>query len=189
MAQVPIDGSAPIVDLLQDVPSAWGASWRCSESPGGPTMMGDQPVPPHASARHGVSVERQRVEREASLAADGLQGPQRGSLCSMWRTPDASLRTGRVGSPRTRAIPLVKQFLDRLDVSSGEVRSSRARGRSAQLEEKDRLLEQHEQRVLAYAGIAAAAQSVIDDVHRSSSWRVTAPPPDVEQTTARRTDT
>ena len=68
----------------------------------------------------------------------------------------------------------MKEFLDRLDVLSAKISTSAARY-SAQLEEKDRLLEQHEQRVLAYAGIAAAAQSVIDDVHRSSSWRVTAP--------------
>jgi hypothetical protein len=37
------------------------------------------------------------------------------------------------------------------------------------------LLEDKERKVEAYAGIAANAQSTVDDMRRSSSWRLTIP--------------
>ena len=49
VAQVPIDGSAPIVDLLQDVPSAVGSLLAMFGEPrGADDDLGDEPVPPHA---------------------------------------------------------------------------------------------------------------------------------------------
>ena len=95
VAQVPIDGSAPIVDLLQDVPSAVGSLLAMFGEPrGADDDLGDEPVPPHA-VRVLVTglVERQhRGAGSVSLRADGLQGPRPRNSPSMWRTPDASLR-------------------------------------------------------------------------------------------------
>jgi hypothetical protein len=69
---------------------------------------------------------------------------------------------------------LLKEFLDRLDVLTAKISTSAARY-ERELEDKDRLFEDQQQHVLAYASRAADAQSVIDDIHRSSSWRLTAP--------------
>jgi hypothetical protein len=69
---------------------------------------------------------------------------------------------------------LLKEFLDRLDVLTAKISTSAARSQR-ELEDKDRLLEDQEQRLLAYAGLAADAHSVIDDIYRSSSWRLTLP--------------
>jgi hypothetical protein len=80
---------------------------------------------------------------------------------------------------------LLKEFLDRLDVLTAKISTSAARY-SRELEDKDRLFEDQEQRVLAYAAQAANAQSVIDDVYRSSSWRFTAPLRLMSRLTARR---
>ena len=77
-------------------------------------------------------------------------------------------------SARLEREALVKEFLDRVDLLAAKVSTGASKHR-AELEEKDRQLEDAENRVLVYAGLAASAQSVVDDLRRSSSWRVTAP--------------
>ena len=71
---------------------------------------------------------------------------------------------------------LVKDFLDRVDVLSAKISTSAARF-TGELAEKDALLQQEQDRVLAYAQLAATAQSVIDDMRASNSWRLTSPGP------------
>ena len=71
VAQVPIDGSAPIVDLLQDVPSAVGSLLAMFGEPReAHEHLGDEPIPPHA-VRVLVAglLEQQRTEWEALLSA------------------------------------------------------------------------------------------------------------------------
>ena len=68
----------------------------------------------------------------------------------------------------------MREFLDRVDQLSSKISTSAARY-SGELAEKDALLEALERRAEEYAGHAANAQSIIDDMHRSTSWRVTAP--------------
>ena len=80
---------------------------------------------------------------------------------------------------------LVMEFLDRVDQLSAKISTSAARY-EAQLAQKDSLLEAQERRVEAYAGQAAVAQSVIDDIRTSTSWRVTAPVRLVSRLLARR---
>jgi len=69
---------------------------------------------------------------------------------------------------------LVEEFLDRLDVLSAKISTSASRYRS-ELADKERLLEALERRIEDYAGQTAIAQSLLDDMRSSSSWRFTAP--------------
>ena len=69
---------------------------------------------------------------------------------------------------------MVTEFLDRVDELSAKVSTTASRY-SAELADKNALLEAEGRRVEAYAGQAAIAQSVLDDMRQSTSWRMTAP--------------
>ena len=69
---------------------------------------------------------------------------------------------------------LLKEFLDRLDVLTAKISTSAARY-EAELADKDALLEDRERQAEIYAGHAMNAQSVLEDMQRSTSWRLTAP--------------
>ncbi len=58
--------------------------------------------------------------------------------------------------------------------SSAKVSTTASRY-SAELADTNALLEAEGRKAEAYAGQAAIAQSVIDDMRRSTSWRITAP--------------
>ena len=118
-------------------------------------------------------IERQQVERESFLAALGAYRDltERLSADLADARETLALETDRARVERQQ---LVKEFLDRVDVLSAKISTSAARF-TAELAEKEVLREQAEQRVLAYAEQAATAQSVIDDIYSSSSWRCTGP--------------
>ncbi len=175
VAQVPVDGAVPTVELLRNVPSAVGGlmdifseSVEAFEQPGGESVS---PVALRAMVAR--LIERQGADRQALLSALRAYKDLTTRL-----TIDVSDARSELASQaelaRLEREHLVKEFLDRLDVLSAKISTSAARS-AAELEEKDRLLQEQEQRVLAYAGQAATAQSVIDDIRQSSSWRVTAP--------------
>ncbi len=175
VAQVPVDGAVPTVELLRNVPSAVGGLMNIfSESVEAFEQSGGESVSPVAlRAIVARLIERQDADREALLSALRAYKDLTTRL-----TIDVSDARNELASQvefaRQEREHLVKEFLDRLDVLSAKISTSAARS-AAELEEKDRLLQEHEQRVLAYAGQAATAQSVIEDIRRSSSWRVTAP--------------
>ncbi len=175
VAQVPVEGAVPTVELLRNVPSAVGGlmdifseSVEAFEQPGGESVS---PVALRAIVAR--LIERQDADREALLSA--LRAYKDLTTRLTIDVSDArSELAAQAESARLEREHLVREFLDRLDVLSAKISTSAARF-AAELEEKDRLLQAQEQRVLAYAGQAATAQSVIDDLRQSSSWRVTAP--------------
>jgi hypothetical protein len=118
-------------------------------------------------------LERQRAEREAFLAALTAYRELTGRLSVdvAEAREQLALETERARIERHQ---LVAEFLDRVDVLSAKISTSAARY-TAELAEKESLRAQEEQRVLAYAQQAAIAQSVIDDIYASNSWRLTRP--------------
>jgi hypothetical protein len=116
---------------------------------------------------------RQRAEREGFLAALTAyrELTERLSIDVADAREQLAIETERARLERQQ---LVKDFLERVDVLSAKISTSAARF-TAELVEKEILRQQEEQRVLAYAQLAANAQSVIDDIQSSTSWRVTRP--------------
>ena len=175
VAQEPIDGSSRSVDLLENVPGAVGSML---------TLFGDQ-----AEARGSIGdavelsaaaetlldrlIDRHEMERTAFLEA--LRTYQ--DLTIRLSDELSAVRQGlalQIESARLEREALVKEFLDRVDLLAVKV-STGASKHAAEITLKERQLEDAENRVLAYAGLAASAEAVVDDIHRSSSWKVTAP--------------
>ncbi len=175
VAQVPVDGAAPMVDLLTHAPAAVGRYLALLGEPlEDGELLGDEPLPPGAvRAVVRAMRERQDVERAAILGAVQAYREYAAGLATELEVARRDL-AAQVEAARIEREQVVREFLDRLDVLSAKISTSASRY-AAQLEEKDRLIEEQQQEVLAYAGQAATAQSVIDDIRRSSSWRMTAP--------------
>jgi hypothetical protein len=175
VAQAPVDGAAPTVELLRNFPSAAGDLLDIVTGSVEPfDHLDDESMSPVAlRAMAARWIERQQAEREALLSA--LRAYQDLTTRLSLEASDArSQLAAQIESARLEREHLVTEFLDRLDVLSAKISTSAARFAS-ELEQKDRLVGENEQRMLAYAGQAATAQSVIDDIRRSSSWRLTAP--------------
>ena len=175
VAQVPVDGAAPTVELLRTVPSAVGGLMDIFNESIEPFEQQDSESVSPVALRTivGRLMERQDADREALLAALRAYKDLTARLTVDVSDAQNELAS-QIESARQEREQLVREFLDRLDVLSAKISTSAARS-AAQLEEKERLLQDQEQRVLAYAGQAATAQSMLDDLRRSSSWRVTAP--------------
>ncbi len=157
VAQMPRHGRAVVVEALDG-----GAA--------------GSPVASVASVETGVASalnERRQAERAAFLAALRMYEQLTTHLTEDLTAARSDLAAQREGARLEREAS-TKAFDDRLDVLSAKISTSAAKY-SAELAEKDRTIEDVEKKMLAYAGLAADAQSVIDDIHRSSSWRVTAP--------------
>ena len=175
VAQQPIDGSSSSVDLLENVPSAVGSILTIF---GGSAEAHGQiaeaiGLPGAAEALVGRLIERQQSERAAFLQALRTYQDLTMQLSDELSAACQGLTT-QTESARLEREALVGEFLDRFDVLCAKISTSASKY-SAELAEKDRQLEDAENRVLAYAGLAASAQSVVEDLRRSSSWRVTAP--------------
>ena len=185
VAQVPVEGAAPTVDLFRAVPSAVGGLMDIFSESVEAFEPGGEVSPAAARAIVARLIERQDADREALLSA--LRAYQ--DLTARLTIDVNDTRNelaAQVESARLEREHLVREFLDRLDVLSAKISTSAARF-TAELEEKDRLLQAEEQRVLAFAGQAATAQSVIEDLRNSSSWRLTAPLRLMSRLAARRT--
>jgi len=157
------------------VPPAVGSLLAVFREPvGSYELLGEEAIPPHAvRAIVTEMVERQQTEREVFLSALRAYkelSERLGLEVAQTRSELATLaEEARI--ERTR---LLQEFLDRLDVLTAKISTSAARYES-ELTAKDLLIEDNERRAEAYAGQAANAQSIIEDMHRSTSWRVTAP--------------
>jgi hypothetical protein len=137
-------------------------------------QLGDDAIPPHA-VRAIVTelVDRQHSEREVFLSA--LRAYKDLSERLAMEATDARIElAAQAEAAQLERAQMLKEFLDRLDVLTAKISTSAARYES-ELAMKDVLLEDVERRAEVYAGHAANAQSVIDDIRRSTSWRVTAP--------------
>ncbi|HEX4433717.1 MAG TPA: hypothetical protein VH012_02740 [Acidimicrobiales bacterium] len=118
-------------------------------------------------------VTRQQAEREVFLSALGAYKDlaDRLALEAADARDQLSLQTE---AARLEQAQMLRDFLERLDVLTAKISTSAARY-EAELAEKDVLIEDRERQAEAYAGHAANAQSTIDDIRRSTSWRLTAP--------------
>ena len=174
VAQESIDGSSGSVDLLENVPGVVGSML---------TLFGDQnaqgrigetiELSAAAEALVGRLIERHETERAAFLEALRTYQDLTMQLSDELSAARQGLAT-QIESARLEREALVQEFLDRVDLLAAKV-STGASKHVAELTLKERQLEDAENRVLAYAGLAASAESVVEDLHRSSSWRVTAP--------------
>ena len=174
VAQEPIDGSSRSVALLENVPGAVGSML---------TLFGDDDDA-HRQIRDMIGrpategpvdrlLERHRMERAAFLEALRTYQDLMVQLSDELATERQGL-AAQTEAARLERETLVREFLDRVDLLAAKV-STGASKHKAELELKERQLEDAENRVLAYAGLAASAQDVVDDLRRSSSWRLTAP--------------
>jgi hypothetical protein len=174
VAQEPVDGSSGSVDVIENVPGAVGSMLA---------LFGDRNAQGQIGETLGLSaagetfvdrlIERHETERAAFLEA--LRTYQ--DLTMQLSDELAAARQGlatQIESARLEREALVREFLDRVDLLAAKV-STGASKHAAELTLKERQLEDAENRVLAYAGLAASAESVVEDLRRSSSWRVTAP--------------
>ena len=175
VAQRPDDDATPIVDMLRKAPFAVGAFLALfGEQIELQHLLQHEPEPSDAvRALIGRVIDQQHAERDAFLTALRVYKEETVRLAAEVAVSRAEL-SGQIESARREREHLVKEFLDRVDQLSSKISTSAARY-SGELAEKDALLEALERRAEEYAGHAANAQSIIDDMHRSTSWRVTAP--------------
>ncbi len=173
VAQKPLGGETPTVDLLRNAPVAVGTFLALF---GGQSdlhhLPGDE-TPLAVGALIGRLMEQQRSERELFQHALRTYSEQATRLTAEVSEARVEL-AHQIESARSEREHLVREFLDRVDQLSAKISTSAARF-EAELVEKDLLFEAQERRVEAYAGQAAIAQSVIDDIRSSKSWRITAP--------------
>jgi hypothetical protein len=170
----PADHAVSIVDLLPDRTDALGnLAQLLGEHAELEQLLASEPVSPLARAIIGRLIEQQTAEREAFLSALRVYKEETARLALDVSQARAEVFQ-QVELARAERAQLIGEFLDRVDQLSAKISTSAARY-SAQLDEKDILLRDAERRAEIYAGNAANAQSVVADMRRSSSWRLTAP--------------
>jgi hypothetical protein len=175
VAQRSLDDGTPVVDMLRKAPFAVSAFLTLfGEQIELQHLLHDEPEPSQAiRALIGQVIDQQHAEREAFLAALRVYKEETARLTAEVVESRRELSM-QIEAARREREHLVAEFLDRVDHLSSKISTSAARY-EAQLAEKDVLLEDGERRVEAYAGLAVTAQSTIDDIRHSTSWRVTAP--------------
>ena len=175
VAQRPDGDETPIVDMLRKAPFAVGAFLALfGEQIELQHLLQHEPEPSDAvRALIGRVIDQQHAERDAFLTALRVYKEETARLSTEVAVSRAEL-SGQLEAARLEREHLVGEFLDRVDQLSSKISTSAARY-SGELAEKDVLLDALERRAEEYAGHAANAQSIIDDMRRSTSWRVTAP--------------
>jgi hypothetical protein len=175
VAQRPADEGAPIVEMLRKAPYAVGAFLALfGEQVDLQHLLQHEPEPSQAvRVLIGRVIDQQRAERAAFLSALRVQREEAARLSREVVAARSEL-AGQMEAARREREHLVAEFLDRVDELSAKVSTTASRYAAA-LADKDALLEAEGRKVEAYAGKAADAQSVLDDMERSTSWRITAP--------------
>jgi vacuolar-type H+-ATPase subunit H len=173
-APLPADQAVSVVDLLPDRPESAGSlSQLLGEHAELEQLLASEPVSPMARAIIGRLLEQQVAEREAFMSALRVYKEETARLVVDVSQARAEL-SQQIEIARAEREHLIAEFLDRVDQLSAKISTSAARY-SGQLEEKEILLRDAEKRAEVYAGHAANAQSIIADMRRSSSWRLTGP--------------
>jgi hypothetical protein len=176
VAQQPDDDDAtPIVDALQRAPFAVGAFLAVlGEQMELHHLLTDEPEPSEAvRSLIGRVIDQQHAEREAFLSALRVYKDETVRLSDELVVARTDLHQ-QLEAARLEREHLVAEFLDRVDELSAKVSTTASRYR-AELADTNALLEAEGRKAEAYAGQAAVAQSVLDDMRQSTSWRVTAP--------------
>ena len=187
VAQAPVDGAAPTVELLRDLPSAPGDLLDIVIGSVEPfDDLPDESMSPVAlRALAARWIERQQVEREALLSA--LRAYQDLTTRLSLETSDARNQlAAQIESARLEREHLLTEFMDRLDVLSAKISTSAARF-AAQTRGEGPARRGARAAHVGVCGAGGDAQSVVDDIRRSSSWRLTAPLRLMSRIAARRT--
>jgi hypothetical protein len=176
VAQRPDDDDAtPIVHALQRAPFAVGAFLAVlGEQMELHHLLTDEPEPSAAvRALIGRVIDHQHAEREAFVSALRVYKDETARLSDELVVARTDLQQ-QLEAARLEREHLLAEFLDRVDELSAKVSTTASRYR-AELADTNALLEAEGRKAEAYAGQAAVAQSVLDDMRHSTSWRVTAP--------------
>jgi hypothetical protein len=175
VAQRPADDATPIVDMLRQAPFSVGAFLALfGEQIELHHLLRDEPEPSETvRALIGRVIDQQHAEREAFLSALRVYKEETARLATEVAEARGELSV-QIEAARREREHLVMEFLDRVDHLTSKVSTTASRF-SAELDEKDAVIEAQERRLEVYAGHAANAQGIIEDIHRSTSWRVTAP--------------
>jgi hypothetical protein len=175
IAQRPLDDGAPVVDMLRNAPFAVGAFLALfGEQIELQHLLHSEPEPSQAvRALIGQVIDQQHAERETFLSALRVYKEETARLTAEVVEARRELSL-QIEVARREREHLVAEFLDRVDHLASKVSTSASRYES-ELALKDVLIEDRERRVEIYAGQAADTQSEIDDIHHSTSWRITAP--------------
>lgn len=169
------DATTPVVDALERAPFAVGAFLA---------VLGEQMELEHLRADGpesseavrtliGRVIDQQQAERGAFLAALTAYRDETARLSEELVAARGELRH-ELEAARHEREQLVAQFLDRVDELSAKVSTTASRAR-AEKEDAEALLKAETRKAETYAGQAAVAQSVLDDMRHSTSWRITAP--------------
>jgi hypothetical protein len=173
-APPPADYAVSVVDLLPDRPGSAGSlAQLLGEHAELEQLLASEPVSPMARAIIGRLLQQQGAEREAFMSALRVYKEETARLALDVSQARAEL-SQQVELARAERVHLIGEFLDRVDQLSAKISTSASRYTS-QLEEQDILRRDAEMRAEVYAGHAANAQSIIADMRKSSSWRLTAP--------------
>ena len=175
VAQRPVDDGTPIVDMLRKAPFTAGAFL---------TMFGERvqlhelltrdPEPSEAvRALIGRIIDQHYAERDAFLSVLKVYEDETARVSNELVEARSEL-TQQIEAARREREHLVAEFLDRVDELAAKVSTTASRY-SAELADTNALLEAEGRKAEAYAGQAAMAQSVIDDMRGSTSWRITGP--------------
>jgi hypothetical protein len=175
VAQRPIDDATPIVDMLREAPLAVGAFLTLSgEEVELHELLTREPEPSEAvRALIGRIIDQHYAERDAFLTALRVYEDETARISNELVDVRSAL-TQQIEAARLEREHLVAEFLDRVDELSAKVSTTASRY-SAELADANALLEAEGRKAEAYAGQAANTQSVIDDMRRSTSWRITTP--------------
>lgn len=172
VAQAPIDGSTPVIELLRDYRP--GTRDLAVVELDAADLVTDESASALAVKSFVAAVlEHQQAEREAFLAALRAYKDLTSRL-SLEVAASQQLLADQRDEARKEREYLVSEFLNRIDVLSAKISTSASRYTS-ELADKDRTLEVQQLELLSYAGRAANAESVIADIYQSRSWRLTAP--------------
>ena len=172
VAQAPVDGSTPVIELLHDYRPGT-RDLAVVEFDTADLLAEVSPSELAVKSFVAAALEHQQAEREAFLAALRAYKDLTSRLSLEVAESRQALALQR-DEARSEREHLVSEFLDRIDVLSAKISTSASRYTS-ELADKDRALEEQQQVLLSYAGRAADAESVIVDIYQSRSWRLTAP--------------
>ena len=175
VAQRPVDDGTPIVDMLRKAPFAVGAFLTMFGEPVElHELLTREPEPSDAvRALIGRIIDQHYAEREAFISALRVYEDETARVSNELVEVRSEL-TQQIEAARREREHLVAEFLDRVDELAAKVSTTASRY-SAELADTNALLEAEGRKAEAYAGQAAIAQSVIDDMRGSTSWRITGP--------------
>lgn len=175
VAQRPVEEGTPIVDVLRKAPFAVGAFLTMFGEPAElHELLTPQPEPSDAvRALIGRIIDQRYAEREAFMSALRVYEDEAARVSDELVAARSEL-TQQIEAARREREHLVAEFLDRVDELGAKLSTTASRS-AAELADTNALLKAEGRKAEAYAGQAAIAQSVIEDMRGSTSWRITGP--------------